>query len=416
MSDSLGARFSTFLLATATVTVVIAMIFDPELAFRSAVRGLEIWWHVVFPALLPFFIGGQVLMGIGVVHFMGVLMEPAMKPLFNVPGAGSFVIAMGLASGYPIGAVLTARLRKDNLVTREEAERLISFANTADPLFMAGAVAVGMFGNAALSGLIMISHYLGALITGFLFRFYRRGAPVTPSLQDEKGFILTRAFNALWEARRRDGRPFGKLLGEAVEVSADTLMLIGGFIILFSVIIQMLRHTGVVEWVASLLALPLGPLGVDPTTLPGLVNGIMEITIGTQTVADAEASLLQRVMIAGAIIAWSGLSVFGQVAAIVQGTDIRLLPYLVARGIHALVSAMITVLLFNPVNHLATVPAGGRVAVPLQSLSPGSVLHTSGTWWSRLALSTAWFLIATAVIISVSLAIAFIRHQAPRRT
>ena len=45
-------------------------------------------------------------MGMGVVHFIGVLMEPLMRPLFNVPGTGAFVLAMGIASGYPLGAAL----------------------------------------------------------------------------------------------------------------------------------------------------------------------------------------------------------------------------------------------------------------------------------------------------------------------
>ena len=265
----------------------------------------------------------------------GPLLEPAMRPLFNVPGSGSFVIAMGLASGYPIGAVLTARMRREGLVTREEAERLMSFANTADPLFMAGAVAVGMFGNARLAGLIMAAHYLGALATGIL---------------------PARALGALVDARQRDGRPLGRLLGEAVRDSVNTLLLIGGFIVLFSVIIQLLRETGLLGGMAAVLSWPLGRVGIDPATLPGIVSGVFEITIGTQAVAGAEASLLQRTVAASAVIAWSGLSVLGQVAAIVQGTDIRLAPYIVARAVHALAAA-IAVALFDPQEHLAAIPA-----------------------------------------------------------
>ena len=56
-----------------------------------------------------------------------------MRPLFNVPGVGAFVVAMGLASGYPIGAVLTARLRREGQLTVAEAERLMGFCNTAEP-------------------------------------------------------------------------------------------------------------------------------------------------------------------------------------------------------------------------------------------------------------------------------------------
>lgn len=386
--------------AALAVTVVAAMVVDPELAFRSAAGGLRVWWEIVFPALLPFFIGGQVLMGLGVVHLMGVFMEPAMRPLFNVPGAGSFVIAMGLASGYPIGAVLTAQMRREGLVTREEAERLMSCANTADPLFMAGAVAVGMFGNARLAGLIMAAHYLGALATGVLMRFYRGNAPATPPLGRREGGLPARALQALVEARERDGRPLGRLLGDAVRDSVDTLLLIGGFIILFSVILQMLRETGIVAALVTLIGWPLGRLGVDPATLPGLVSGIFEITIGTQAVAGADAGVLQRVVAAGAVIAWSGLSVLGQVAAVTQGTDIRLAPYVAARLFHALAAAVFTVLLFDPVEHVAVVwpamgggageppVAGGAAALFAAAAFPAG----TGGWLARLALAAGGML------------------------
>ncbi|NLZ28538.1 MAG: sporulation integral membrane protein YlbJ, partial [Firmicutes bacterium] len=137
----------TFVLALLVVGLTVSVILFPEDAFNASVTGLEIWWKIVFPALLPFFVISHILIGLGVVHMLGVILEPIMRPLFNVPGAGSFVLAMGLASGFPIGALLTTKLREQNLCTRIEAERLLSFTNTADPLFMFGAVAVGMIGH-----------------------------------------------------------------------------------------------------------------------------------------------------------------------------------------------------------------------------------------------------------------------------
>jgi len=64
------------LISALAVALTVAMVAYPDLAFASAVKGLKVWWDVVFPALLPFFIAGQVLMALGVVSFMGVLMEP----------------------------------------------------------------------------------------------------------------------------------------------------------------------------------------------------------------------------------------------------------------------------------------------------------------------------------------------------
>ncbi len=78
----------------------------PQAALQASIRGLNIWWEVVFPSLLPFFIIAELLISIGVVKFIGVILEPLMRPLFRVPGIGGFVWAMGMASGFPAGAKL----------------------------------------------------------------------------------------------------------------------------------------------------------------------------------------------------------------------------------------------------------------------------------------------------------------------
>ena len=75
--------------------VTIAIIAFPEVSYKASLDGLRVWWDIVFPALLPFFIASDTLMGLGVVHFIGALLEPLMRPLFNVPGVGAFALAMG---------------------------------------------------------------------------------------------------------------------------------------------------------------------------------------------------------------------------------------------------------------------------------------------------------------------------------
>lgn len=82
---------TVYFLAGLGVFLTISMVLFPEDAFAASIKGLDVWWNIVFPALLPFFIGAELLMGLGVVHFMGVLLKPLMRPIFNVPGEGSFV-------------------------------------------------------------------------------------------------------------------------------------------------------------------------------------------------------------------------------------------------------------------------------------------------------------------------------------
>ena len=121
------ARLKSLLLAACALLLAICLLIMPNETLSASKRGLDIWTSSVFPSLLPFFVMGEILIGFGVVHFIGVLFEPVMKPIFNVPGVGSFIWAMGMASGYPAGAKFTARMRQEGQLNKVQAERLIAF-------------------------------------------------------------------------------------------------------------------------------------------------------------------------------------------------------------------------------------------------------------------------------------------------
>ena len=220
--------------------------------------------------------------------------------------------------------------------------------NTGDPLFMAGAVAVGMFGRPALAGGIMACHYLGALGTGVVLRFHRREERSPDPAPVRGRGLLARAADAMVAARQEDGRPFGQVLGDAVRESVSTLLLVGGLIILFAVLIDVLRKVGVVQVLAAVLAWVLHPLGVTHQVAGALVSGLFEITIGVQAASKAAGDLLPRLVVCNAIIAWSGLSVLAQVAAVTQGTGIRLGPYVFGRVVQAVLAGALTFWFWNP--------------------------------------------------------------------
>ena len=76
----------------------------PDQTFQASFEGLQLWFRIVLPSLLPFFVIAEILMGLGVIHALGVMLEPVMRPLFRVPGVGAFALVMGLVSGNPLGS------------------------------------------------------------------------------------------------------------------------------------------------------------------------------------------------------------------------------------------------------------------------------------------------------------------------
>jgi len=343
------SRLKTIILALSAALMAISLISFPQESVDASIRGLNMWWEIVFPSLLPFFIISELLIGFGVVRFIGVLLEPLMRPLFRVPGVGGFAWAMGMASGYPVGAKITARLRQEGQLSKIEAERLVSFTNCSNPLFIFGAVSVGFFHNPKLGMLLALAHYLGNLTVGFAMRFYGRKAEI-PSKDTKRKTSLRLAFAILHRTRINDNRPIGKLLGDAVMSSVRTLLMVGGFIILFSVINKLLFHIGITTFLAEglekllvLFQLP-GELSIP------LFSGIFEITLGSKLTSQTQtATLMEQIIITSFILAFSGFSVQAQVASILAETDIDFKPYFFARISHGFIAAFYAAILWKPI-------------------------------------------------------------------
>ncbi|MFC4556999.1 sporulation integral membrane protein YlbJ [Virgibacillus kekensis] len=342
-------KFKTILLSGVTVFIAFCLIKYPDQSFEASIRGLTMWWEIVFPSLLPFFITAELLIGFGVVKFIGVLFEPIMRPLFNVPGSGSFAWAMGMASGYPTGAKISTRLREDDQITQIEAERLVSFTNASSPLFIFGAVSVGFFYDVKLGMLLASSHYIGNAIVGICMRFHgtRQEKDVEKTTREKTSII--QAFREMHRARMNDTRPFGKVVGDAILNSIQTLVMVGGFIILFSVITKLLFIIGVSPLFAAGIKIILQIIGLPADLAMPLFSGLFEITQGAKAVSQTEtSSLLAKMVIVSFILGFNGFSIQAQVASIIAPTDIRFAPYFFARILHGIIAGLLTVILYKP--------------------------------------------------------------------
>jgi sporulation integral membrane protein YlbJ len=388
------SRLKTAFLAISVTIMAASLITYPEESFAASIRGLDMWWEIVFPSLLPFFIISEMLIGFGIVKFIGVLLEPLMRPLFRVPGVGGFVWAMGMASGFPAGAKLTARLRQEKQITRIEAERLVAFTNSSNPLFIFGAVSVGFFKNAHLGIILALSHYLGNICVGLIMRYYGQNVQED---EDEKETVKSRfpirtALIALHRTRVNDKRPIGKLLGDAVTSSIQTLLMIGGFIILFSVINKILFHLQITAFLANIIEYILKTLSIPESLSVPLISGLFEITQGSQMTSQVQSvTLMQMAIITSFILAFSGFSVQAQVASILAQTDIRFQPFFIARVLQGIFASIFTFVMWKPVYERFYNPEQPSHAIPVALLEDNS-------WWQNFYQ----FLTSSGPIITIS--------------
>ncbi|WP_310551649.1 sporulation integral membrane protein YlbJ [Paenibacillus glufosinatiresistens] len=404
-------KFGTALLAAVLSACMLLLLAFPGASLASALRGVAVWWEVLFPSLFPFFVMSELMLGLGVVHLFGALLDPLMRPLFRIPGSGGFAAAMGYVSGYPVGARLTAKLREQGLVTREEGERLVAFTTSSDPIFLLGAVSVGFFRDASLGVLLAAAHYGGGLLIGLLMRFHgrrdrasrtpaagpRRAEPAHSAGGSEQSAAgsrgrLRQALAAMREARLKDGRSFGELLSGAVASSLQLIMVVGGLVVFFNVLMTLMDLAGILKLLVGAAGSLLHLLGFPSGLAEAVTGGVFEVTLGTRLAGEAQAALPYRAAAAAFVLSWGGLSVHAQVASILSGSGLRYLPFLAARFAHGLLAASLALLLWEPLRGAAPVwspAAAGLTGGGAAGSAAAAVLLGAGAAAAALAAAGA---------------------------
>jgi nucleoside recognition membrane protein YjiH len=203
-----------------------------------------------------------------------------------------------------------------------------------------------------------------------------------------------KAVSSLVESFNKEGRPFGQLLSDAVKNSVNTLLLIGGLIILFSVIIRLITISGFANIVTNILYIILRPFQVDKTLLSPAVSGLFEITIGAKLISSAHAALPQKIIAVSGIIAWSGFSIHAQVAGVLSSTDLKLGTYILTKILHSAATCIYAYFIINM--------WGIRDTFEIPVFLQGMINDANQGWAAKLALSTGRYVYIILLIFVFS--------------
>lgn len=310
------------------ITFIICLIIFSNSNLSSAKNGLVLWANSVVPVLFPFFVATELLSHTNFTYYLGKVLNRFMKPLFNVRGEGSFAFIMGIISGYPIGAKIAANFRENNICSKEECERLLSFTNNSGPLFIIGTVGISMFGNSTIGFLLLITHLLASLTVGVIFRFWKYNAKST--LSNFKSYKNSKENISLSN--------LGGIIGTSISSSINTILLIGGFVVLFSVIISILQTSQLLDALSSILHIPT-EFG------NGIFSGFLELTNGLNIICNIPSKKLSiNIIIASFLLGLGGISILLQVWSTIAKTDLSIKPYILGKLLHACFSAIYTFL------------------------------------------------------------------------
>lgn len=297
-------------------------------------KSLNIWGNNVIPSLFPFFIATELLNHTNIPRIIGNLFNKIMRPLFNVPGIGAYALFMGIISGYPVGAKIVTNFRNENLCTKEEAERLITFTNNSGPLFILGTVGITLFYDTSIALLLLFTHILSCITVGIIFRFWKSKKKVK-RITDTLETNIT--FNSL-----------GEVLSKSILSAINSVVLIGGFIILFGIILSILQKTYILDILKTVFIPIFTFLDINTEFIIPILTGILELTNGVTAIASiASKNLTINIVSSAFLLGFGGISIMLQVLSIISKSDISIKPYILGKLLHGTCAAFYTFLIIN---------------------------------------------------------------------
>lgn len=265
-----------------TVYLIFFLLKNSELARAEVLKGVRLCAKSVIPSLFPFMILCSVTLNSGLGEALGKLFGRPFSLLFGIPNDGSAVFILGCLFGFPLGTSNAAALYKKNLISKDDAERLICFCSNTGPAFITG-VAAPALGSMRTAWFIYISQILAAVIIGI----FCRKQNTIQTFQKEAGVSIS-----------------PNLFIKAVTECVVPMLNICGFVTFFSCIscsVEAILHR----------------LNASPT-VSLFAKGFLEITNGFSAVGNFGQSIYTALLCAF-FVGWSGLSVILQGCSIAKG-------------------------------------------------------------------------------------------------
>lgn len=325
---NLKKYFFTILFLSFTISLLIFSDYN----LLAAQNGLALWATKVLPSLFPFFIATELLCKTNFAYILGKFLNKFMKPIFNVPGECAIALILGTVSGYPVGAKVVCSLKKEKIISKIEAERLIAYTNNSGPLFILATIGISLFGNKKIGIILLISHILAALLVGYFFRFWKQNK-YDINFKEIK-------FNSKTSPIKISD--LGEILGMAIKNSISTILSIGGFIVLFSVILATFKNSGCITLIANIFS----KFGIPQDFSISILTGLLELTNGVNLSSALYTSYpLFSILITSFLLGFGGISILLQVYSIIAKENISIKPYILGKLLQGFFSMIITFIL-----------------------------------------------------------------------
>ncbi|MBE5665178.1 YjiH family protein [Staphylococcus sp. SS60] len=138
MTSMTNFIISSFKIAGAVIGIMYVFKIGPPLLFKAN-YGPFLFEKLMMPLSILIPVGAialSLLVGYGLLEFVGVYMEPIMRPIFKTPGKSAIDAVASFVGSYSLGLLITNRVYKQGMYNKREATIIATGFSTVSATFM----------------------------------------------------------------------------------------------------------------------------------------------------------------------------------------------------------------------------------------------------------------------------------------
>lgn len=290
-----------------------SMLSFPQTVFTGASYGLVLWFRHVLPTLLPYMILINVLICTPALHWICRITSIFLCPLLGTSYYGTFAVLTGFLCGYPMGAKTTSDLLNANKISRSEASYLLSFCNNTSPAFILSYVVAQNMKERNLCIPFFLILTFTPLMLSFIFRLFYRLPESSCSFPQVTPGSFSNPSESISDS----------FLDRCILNAFESVTKVGGYMMMFSVLIQLL---------ASVL----------PNTIFSLLlYSSLEISTGIRLLFSSALYTTEKIILCAFLTSFGGWCCIAQTYSMISSSQLPILPYITAKLVTALVTSLL---------------------------------------------------------------------------
>lgn len=296
-------KYTNYIIVILTIITLIMVLINKNLVSEAILSSLYIWYNTLIPSMFPMIILSDILITYSSISIIPRPITNIMTKLFNISYNAVTILLVSLVSGFPTNAICIKKAIDTNKISKEEATHLLLFCNFANPLFILETIGSFYLNDVCSSIIILISHILGNIIIGIIFRYHNH-----PTFNYKLAPLKSQSFE--------------KVLSSSITKSVNSLLLIGGTVTLFLILTTLISNIFHLNTVLNLF-----------------IKSLLEMTMALSYLSSLSIDNTLKIVLSTMIISFSGLSIHMQIISSLD--NIKYKYYLKGRLLNMVISGIL---------------------------------------------------------------------------